>query len=146
MGTAIKGTFTGIAALPGKVPDVFRALAGQKRDADGPVSVVGASRIGGQAVQAGSWLDLPAAARVVSTSSSGSSTCSRCCHWTAATSRSCSSNGSANSWQAPGPGRSAAVDLAKLMPVTFLVIIVLGGISAVTILADVVNPIANPFR
>ena len=41
----------------------------------------------------------------------------------------------------PGP-----VDLNKLVPLTVLVIVVFGGISAMAILADIVNPIANPFR
>jgi hypothetical protein len=41
------------------------------------------------------------------------------------------------------PGR---VDLAKLMPVTFVVIIIFGGISVLTILADVVNPISVSFQ
>jgi hypothetical protein len=38
------------------------------------------------------------------------------------------------------------VDLNKLVPLTVLVIVLFGGISVMAILADIVNPIANPFR
>jgi len=38
------------------------------------------------------------------------------------------------------------VDLAKLMPLTFIVILIFGGISVLTILADVVNPISVSFQ
>jgi len=41
------------------------------------------------------------------------------------------------------PGR---VDYAKLMPLTMVIIALFGGISLLAILADIVNPIANPFQ
>jgi membrane-associated protease RseP (regulator of RpoE activity) len=41
------------------------------------------------------------------------------------------------------PGR---VDYAKLMPLTMLVIAVFGSISLLAIVADIVNPVANPFQ
>lgn len=146
MGTGVSGTFTGIGSLPGKVPDVFRALAGKKRDANGPVSVVGVSRIGGQAVQAGSWLTfllLLASFNIfigifnlfpllpLDGGHIAILLFERVREWFA---------------KLRGKTPPRHVDLAKLMPVTLLVIVVVGGISAVTILADVVNPIANPFR
>lgn len=145
-GDVLDATFGAIKRFPDKVPALVRALNGEKRDPNGPISVVGASRVGGQAVEAGSWLFflfllasfnifigvfnlfplLPldgghAAVLIFEQVRS----------WWARVRR------------RPTPGR---VDLAKLMPVTFVVILIFGGISVLTILADVVNPIANPFQ
>lgn len=146
MGQAVVGTFKGIARLPSKVPEVIRSLGGEQRDADGPVSVVGVSRFGGQAVEAESWLTfllllasfnvfigifnlfpfLPLDGGHVAV-----------LLYEKVRARLLRLRGR------PDPGR---VDLNKLMPVTFVVILLVGGLSVLTILADVVNPIANPFQ
>ena len=142
----LDATFGAIGNFPDKVPALVRALDGQKRDPNGPISVVGASRVGGQAVQAHSWLIflfllasfnifvgvfnlfplLPldgghAAVLLFEQARSW---------WARVRRRS-------------DPGR---VDLAKLMPVTFVVIVIFGTISVLTIVADIVNPIANPLK
>ena len=145
-GTVINSTFGAIGRFPDKVPQLVSALEGHKRDPDGPISVVGASRIGGEAVAAGSWLFflfllasfnifigifnlfplLPMDGGHVAVLLFEQ----------------------VRSWFArlrnkADPGR---VDLAKLMPVTFVVILLFGGISVLTILADVVNPINVSFQ
>jgi membrane-associated protease RseP (regulator of RpoE activity) len=45
----------GLMAFPEKIPKVIEAIGGGERDPDTPVSVVGASIIGGDAVEAGVW-------------------------------------------------------------------------------------------
>lgn len=64
--SAIGGTFTytgrivietvkGIATFPSKIPAVAESIFGAERQEDSPVSIVGASHIGGQVVQHGMW-------------------------------------------------------------------------------------------
>jgi membrane-associated protease RseP (regulator of RpoE activity) len=48
-------TWQGLMAFPEKIPKVIEAIGGAQRDPDTPVSVVGASRLGGEAVEAGVW-------------------------------------------------------------------------------------------
>ncbi|MGH3761685.1 M50 family metallopeptidase [Actinophytocola sp.] len=48
-------TATKIAEFPQRIPAVVSAIFGGERDPETPVSVVGASRIGGEAVEAGLW-------------------------------------------------------------------------------------------
>jgi membrane-associated protease RseP (regulator of RpoE activity) len=65
-GTAVGGTlqFTGemfanvwqgIKQLPSKVPSLVSAIGGAPRDPNSPMSVVGASELGGQSIQDGQW-------------------------------------------------------------------------------------------
>jgi membrane-associated protease RseP (regulator of RpoE activity) len=145
-GTILNGTFGALAKFPQKIPTLFGALAGEQRDPNGPVSVVGVSRVGGQALEAGSALIfvllfagfnifvgvfnlfplLPLDGGHIAI-----------LLFEKARSRIARAFGRAD------PGR---VDYAKLMPLTMLVIAVFGGISLLAILADIVNPIANPFQ
>jgi membrane-associated protease RseP (regulator of RpoE activity) len=145
-GTILRGTFSALAKFPQKIPTLFGALAGDQRDPNGPVSVIGVSRVGGQALEAGSALVfvllfagfnifvgvfnlfplLPLDGGHIAI-----------LLFEKARSRIARAFGRAD------PGR---VDYAKLMPLTVLVIAVFGGISLLAILADIVNPIANPFQ
>lgn len=50
-GLVFSGTFTALGTIPQKIPNLFAALTGAQRDVDGPVSVVGVSRIGGEALE-----------------------------------------------------------------------------------------------
>jgi len=72
--------------FPEKVPAVLKAIGGAPPDINRPVSVVGASIIGGDAAEQGQWafflLLLGALNFFV-----GCSTWCRCCRWTAGTSR-----------------------------------------------------------
>jgi membrane-associated protease RseP (regulator of RpoE activity) len=54
-GTMFVRVWEGIIAFPEKIPKVIEAIGGGERDPDTPVSVVGASIIGGDAVEAGVW-------------------------------------------------------------------------------------------
>ena len=47
------GTFEAMKRFPEKVPALWAAITGGERDPDTPISVVGASRLGGEAVAAG---------------------------------------------------------------------------------------------
>jgi membrane-associated protease RseP (regulator of RpoE activity) len=51
LGTAVKATFTSLASIPSKVPALIDAIGGGQRDPDSPVSVVGASRAGGEILE-----------------------------------------------------------------------------------------------
>ncbi len=46
---------TALKSLPAKVPNLWSALSGKPRDPNGPISVVGASEIGGQSLKLGLW-------------------------------------------------------------------------------------------
>lgn len=47
-GSMLKATFTSLASIPSKVPTLIDAIMGGERDPESPVSVVGASRAGGE--------------------------------------------------------------------------------------------------
>jgi membrane-associated protease RseP (regulator of RpoE activity) len=48
-------TFAQLAAFPQRLPAVVAAIGGAERGADTPISMVGASRLGGEAVERGLW-------------------------------------------------------------------------------------------
>jgi membrane-associated protease RseP (regulator of RpoE activity) len=54
-GQMFVGVWNGLLAFPEKIPKVIEAIGGAPRDQDTPVSVVGASIIGGDAVERGLW-------------------------------------------------------------------------------------------
>jgi membrane-associated protease RseP (regulator of RpoE activity) len=54
-GTMFVRVWEGLLAFPEKIPKVIEAIGGGERDPDTPVSVVGASIIGGDAVEQGVW-------------------------------------------------------------------------------------------
>src|SRR5690606_16569306 len=134
-------TFSALADLPSKIPPLWDSIWGAERGEDTPVSVVGASRLGGEMVQYDQWAMffmllvvlnyfigvfnllplLPMDGGHIAIA------------WYE----------KVRSWIAskrgkPDPGR---VDYLKLMPLTYAVIIVLGGFMLLTITADIVNPI-----
>ncbi|MEP6695944.1 MAG: site-2 protease family protein [Pseudonocardiales bacterium] len=143
-GRMFTGTFTALGHFPSKIPNLINALSGKKRDAGGPISVVGASRVGGEAVSTGgvagavTFLLMLAALNIfigifnlfpLLPLDGGHIAII----WYE----------KLRSWLAtrrgrPDPGR---VDYAKLLPATYLVIAIFGGISLLTIAADIVNPI-----
>ena len=54
-GEMISASVKGLAAFPGKVPGVVTAIFGDERDVEGPISVVGASRAGGELAERSQW-------------------------------------------------------------------------------------------
>ncbi|MGB9375883.1 MAG: site-2 protease family protein [Mycobacteriales bacterium] len=144
-GQFFKGTFTAIAAFPEKIPMLVEALRpGSQRDPNGPISVVGASRLGGEALAT----KTPGGATTFLLILAGLNFFigvfnlfpllpldgghiaviwyERVRSWIAAR------------FGRPDPGR---VDYTKLLPVTYVVIVIFGGISLLTIAADIVNPV-----
>lgn len=51
----LDATVQGIIQFPSKIPGVVASIFGAERDADGPMSVVGASRVGGELVERDLW-------------------------------------------------------------------------------------------
>jgi membrane-associated protease RseP (regulator of RpoE activity) len=54
-GEMFANTWTGIKQLPDRVPNLVKAIGGAPRDPNSPMSVVGASRLGGEAVEDSQW-------------------------------------------------------------------------------------------
>lgn len=54
-GDMFEKTWEALLRFPERIPAVVESIFGGERDPDTPVSVVGASRIGGEAVEAGLW-------------------------------------------------------------------------------------------
>lgn len=54
-GQMFADVWAGLKQLPNKVPSLISAIGGAKRDANSPMSVVGVSRLGGEAVQDSQW-------------------------------------------------------------------------------------------
>ena len=146
-GTLFSGTWDAILDLPSRVPAIFAAAAGEERDiaAGDPVSVVGATRLGGQAVAADLWAEalamfaglnvfvgmlnlvplLPFDGGHIAV-----------VLYERARAR------VLGLLRRPDPG---PVDVTRLVPVTLAVAVVVFGLSGVLVYADIVNPIANPF-
>jgi membrane-associated protease RseP (regulator of RpoE activity) len=140
-GQMATATVQALKQFPEKVPRLWAALNGEQRDADTPISVVGASRLGGEAVQNNAWQIflyllitlnffvgifnllpiLPVDGGHIAIA------------WFE----------KVRSWLyarlgRPDPGR---VDYLKLMPITYAIIFIFGGFTLLTIAADIVNPI-----
>ncbi|GAA3300972.1 hypothetical protein GCM10020218_093790 [Dactylosporangium vinaceum] len=56
--TLVDRTFESFKQIPERIPNLFKAIFGEKRDPNTPVSVVGASRIGGELFELGDWASL----------------------------------------------------------------------------------------
>ncbi|HWG99868.1 MAG TPA: site-2 protease family protein [Pilimelia sp.] len=134
-------TFEAIKRFPERVPALWNSIFGAERDPDTPISVIGASRLGGEAVEHNAWeifvllfislnffvgvfnllplLPLDGGHIAVI--------------WFE----------KARSWLFARLGRAdpGRVDYAKLMPVTYVVILVFGAFTLLTASADIVNPI-----
>jgi membrane-associated protease RseP (regulator of RpoE activity) len=137
----VRNTFSAIGRVPERVPALFHSITGGQRDPDTPISVVGASRIGGEALQHGVpelFLSVFIALNVfigifnlfpLLPVDGGHIAIA----WFEG----------ARSWiyarlRKPDPGR---VDYYKLMPLTYAVILIGGAFTVLTVTADIVNPI-----
>lgn len=54
-GDLLEGTVKGLVQLPAKIPGVALSIFGAEREVDSPMSVVGASRVGGEFVERSLW-------------------------------------------------------------------------------------------
>lgn len=140
-GTMFDKTWEGLLRFPEKVPAVVRAIGGQPRGADTPISVVGASVIGGQVAERGLWevfilllaslnffigvfnlvplLPLDGGHMAITLYEKARDTLRR----------------------ALGKAKAAPVDYTKLLPLTYVVLLLGGGVTLLTVVADIVNPI-----
>ena len=140
-----------IINLPERLPNLFgSAFLGAERDQEGPVGIVGVSRIGGEYLSR----DLPLAAEALFVLNLLAMVNISLCLfnilplppldggqifpavWEAVKKRIARLRGKPD----PGP-----VDAAKLLPVAYVVALVFIGWSAILLVADVVNPIQLPF-
>jgi membrane-associated protease RseP (regulator of RpoE activity) len=141
LGESVQQTFRAVAAFPSKIPKLLDAISGEERDPETPISVVGASRVGGEAVELGLpiiFLALIGGLNVfigvfnlfpllpLDGGHVAIAWYERARSWLAARRG------------RPDPGR---VDYNKLLPVTYLVILAFGGLTLLTLTADIVNPI-----
>lgn len=134
-------TFASLAQMPSKVVSLWHAVTGGQRDADTPVSVYGASKIGGETAEHGLWgafvlvlaslnfflgafnllpllpLDGGHIAVVIFEKLR-------------------------NMWRnRKGLPNGAPVDYLKLLPATYVVVVIGGAYMILTLVADIVNPI-----
>jgi membrane-associated protease RseP (regulator of RpoE activity) len=140
-----RATVEALSRLPERVPQLWHAVFGGERHPETPMSVVGASRIGGELWERGelpTWLVFLAAVNFfigvfnllpLLPLDGG--------HLAIAWFE------KARSWVyarlgRPDPGR---VDYYRMMPVTYVVILVMGGFFLLTVAADIVNPVRLPF-
>jgi membrane-associated protease RseP (regulator of RpoE activity) len=144
MGNIVVLTFESLKQIPAKIPALLSAISGGQRDPNTPVSVVGASRIGGELVSVGDWMRVLNLFAVLNLffgifnllpllpmdgGHIAIAWFERVRSWIAARRG------------RPDPGR---VDYLKLTPITLGVIGVLGVFVLLTVTADVVNPITLP--
>ncbi|MBF6089622.1 site-2 protease family protein [Nocardia cyriacigeorgica] len=134
-------TFQSLAQMPAKVADLWTAVTGGERDPETPVSVYGASKIGGETAERGLWglfilvlaslnfflgafnllplLPLDGGHIAVVLYEKLRNT--------------------VRGWKGLAPG--APVDYLKLLPVTYVAVVIGGAYMVLTLVADIVNPI-----
>lgn len=140
-GDLFKATWNALISLPSKVSALWTAVTGGERGQDTPVSVYGASVIGGQAAERGAWsmflmllisvnfflglfnlvplLPLDGGHMAVVGYEKARNTVRRMF----------------------GRAAGGPVDYMKLMPVTYAVVVVMGAFMVLTLTADIINPI-----
>ncbi len=137
----VENTFSALGRIPQKVPALWHSLTGSERDPDTPISVIGASRLGGEAIEHGVpelFLNIFITLNIfigifnllpllpLDGGHIAIAWFERARSWLYARLRK------------PDPGR---VDYYKLMPVTYAVILIGGAFTLLTATADIINPI-----
>ncbi len=140
-GDLVVRTWDSLLSLPSKIGALWTSVTGGERAADTPVSVYGASVIGGDAADHGLWwffvfllasinfflalfnlvplLPLDGGHMAIVGYEKVRNMLRR----------------------SRGLGVGAPVDYLKLMPITYVVLVIMGGYMALTLTADIVNPI-----
>ncbi|GIH08827.1 Zn-dependent protease [Rhizocola hellebori] len=144
-GTMFANTFASLARFPAKIPALWASVTGGERDPQTPVSVIGASHIGGQLFDRGeiaSFLLLLAALNffiglfnlLPMLPADGGHIA---IFWFER----------ARAWfyALLGKGDPGRVDYYKLMPITYAAILIFGAFTVLTVAADLINPITLPF-
>jgi len=142
-GDMFVATWEGLKRFPEKVPALFRAIAGED-DPERPISVVGASIIGGDAADRGLWelfLFLLAAVNFfvgvfnllpllpLDGGHIAVNVYEKLRNWAR---------------RLRGLPAGGPVDYTKLLPLTYVAVLIGGGIMLLTVTADIVNPIRLP--
>ena len=131
-----------LAKIPTKIGALWHSIGGGERDPETPISVVGASIIGGDTVDAravGGVLVLPRPAELrARRDQPGSAVAVR-----RRSHRDCRvrEDPQYDSVTARGIVAAGPVNYLKLMPATYVVLVVVGGYMLLTVTADLVNPI-----
>lgn len=137
-------TWQGLLAFPEKLPKVVQAIGGGERDPETPVSVVGASVIGGDAVERGLWslffLFLASLNFFVGVFNLLPLLPMDGGHIAITIYE------RIRNWIRTLRGRpiGAPVDYTKLLPLTMVIIVLGGAVVLLTVTADIVNPIRLP--
>jgi len=137
----VEGSFVAMKRIPEKIPALWNSITGDERDPNTPISVIGASRLGGEAIERG----VPEIFLLIFISLNvfigifnllpllpldgghiAIAWYERVRSWLYSRMRK------------PDPGR---VDYYKLMPVTYAVILIGGVFTLLTATADIINPI-----
>jgi membrane-associated protease RseP (regulator of RpoE activity) len=140
-----ENTITAMKKFPEKIPKLWAALTGEERDPETPISLVGASVIGGQLFERGMYAEVLMLLAVLNffvgvfnllpllPLDGGHIAIA----WFER----------ARSWLYARLGKAdpGRVDYFKLMPLTYVVIFIFGGFALLTLATDIVNPITIPF-
>lgn len=143
-GLMFSNTWEGLKRFPDRVPAVAKAIVGEERPEDSPISVVGASRLGGEAADRGIWvffLFLLAALNFFVGVFNLLPLLPLDGGHIAVTLYEKLRDGLRRIRGRPAGG---PVDYTRLLPVTYAVMVVFIGVAALTITADIVNPIRLP--
>lgn len=143
-GEMFQNTWNALLRFPERIPKVVEAIFGGERDPDTPVSVVGASRIGGEAAERGLWelflLMLAALNFFVGI-------------FNLLPLLPLDGGHIAVTWyekvrdairRLMGKAAAGPVDYTKLSAVTMVFVIIGGAVVLLTVTADIVNPIRLP--
>lgn len=140
-GTIFAATWQGLLRFPEKVPTVLKAIAGEPRDVDSPISVVGASVLGGDLADNGRWA-LFVTLLIMLNFFIGVFNLLPLLPLDGG-------HIAVNLYERVrdavrgrlGRAKMPPVDYTRLLPITYAFIVVLGAVSLLTITADIVNPI-----
>jgi membrane-associated protease RseP (regulator of RpoE activity) len=142
-GLMVANTWQGLVEFPQKIPLLLDRIAGESRP-DSPVSVVGASVLGGDAADFGAWsvfLFLLVALNLFIGAANLLPLLPLDGGHVAVISYEAARNAVRRAFGRPnGP----PVDYSRLMPLTFAVTLLLVGVGGLAILADIINPIRLP--
>lgn len=133
-------TAKGIASFPSKIPGVAQSIFGGERAEDSPVSIVGASHIGGQVVDHGMWASFFLLLGALNFFIGGFNLIPLVPFDGGHIAVICYEKIRDALRKRRGLAPGGPADYEKLMPLTLGVFAILIGISAIVIVADFVNP------
>ncbi|ORB27902.1 M50 family metallopeptidase [Mycolicibacterium parafortuitum] len=130
-----------IVKIPTKIGALVESITGGERDPETPLSVVGASRIGGETVEHGVWVAFWFFLAQLNFVLGGINLIPLLPLDGGHISIALYEKARNKIREARGKVAAAPVNYLKLMPLTYVVIIVMVGFTLLTVTADVINPI-----